>query len=67
MPGSSGKLPYICIFKLQNNFISREEVESAKLMNLLNEYDFSFFTAAGYDGPMNIWNRRNEVMFHKRT
>merc|ERR1712039_399899 len=44
----------------------RQEVESAKIMNLLNEYDFSFFTAAGYDGPMNIWNRRNEVMFHMR-
>ena len=28
-------------------------------------YDLSFFTSAGYDSPMTLWNRRNEVMFQK--
>ena len=59
----------LCLYFLFNthNVILREELESDGPMNLLNQYDVTFFTAAGYDGPMNIWNRRNEVMFHKRS
>merc|ERR1712156_210240 len=39
----------------------REEIESIDIEG----YDLSFFTSAGYDSPMTLWNRRNEVMFQK--
>jgi len=37
----------------------REEIESKGITG----YDLSYFISAGYDSPMTLWNRRNEVIF----
>ena len=38
----------------------REELREAGVTG----YDLSYVTTAGYDSPMTVWNRRNEVMFN---
>merc|ERR1712215_323073 len=38
-----------------------------ELQDRADEVDFSKYLTAGYDSPMKFWNRRNEVMFIKKT
>jgi len=47
-------------------WIRKAEEFKRELENIgISGYDLSEFTSAGYDSPMTLWNRRNEVMFKK--
>ena len=42
--------------------MTRNEIEA----NNIDGYDLSFYTSVGYDSPMTLWNRRNEILFTKK-
>ena len=42
--------------------LTRNEIET----NNIDGYDLTEFISVGYDSPMTLWNRRNEIIFEKK-
>ena len=57
---TSGIIMNTLDYQLLSHHYVREELRGAGVTG----YDLSYVTTAGYDSPMTVWNRRNEVMFN---
>ena len=50
------------ITKKKYSQITRNEIET----NNIDGYDMTTFISVGYDSPMTLWDRRNEIIFEKK-